>query len=314
MIKLTTLKHYTNRITINHILKSNVRLFVTTRDHDTRDFIDTVPDQILIVITLVIIITFLIIIIITLKSLLIPSTHKPLFSKLLTNSYVLSWLRIKDFITNAPYKLYEIIFNTINLRHFVVVTATPLKVYYNYPKITYILFFILPRVVVSTIFIIDLCYNQQFTYFYNSLVLLLIPVITYSYLYAIGHLTHVNITFIDKHLDIVRSHGEITVSVKTVQPTFEDAMDITDIDLDNLMKHRLIFRTLRDYASEILLLKKRKEPYILLYTSFCYLIGWSYYLWFITNPSIETFSVILSIQDTLEPFSGLELNTLIKRH
>jgi hypothetical protein len=61
-------------------------------------------------------------------------------------------------------------------------------------------------------------------------------------------------------LDIVRSQGEVTVSVKNVQPTFEGAMDITDIDLDNLMNHRLIFRTLRDYASEILVLKKNKEP------------------------------------------------------
>jgi hypothetical protein len=251
-----------------------------------RDFMDIVPNQKLILITSVFIISFIVIIIITLRNLLIISKRNSLFSKLLTNSYVLSCLHIKDFIINAPYRLYEIIFNTINLRYFVVETATPLKVYYNYPKITYIIFFILPRVIVSTIFIIDLCYNHQFTYFYNSLILLLIPLITYCYLYTVGHLTHVNITFIDKHLDIVRSQGEVTVSIKNIQPTFEGAMDISDINLDNLMNHRLIFRTLRDYASEILLLKKNKEAYVLLYTSICYLIGWSYYLWFIIN---ETF-------------------------
>jgi len=84
-------------------------------------------------------------------------------------------------------------------------------------------------------------------------------------------------------------------------------MDISKIDLPNLMNHRFIFKTIRDYASEILLLKNRKEPYLLLYTSLCYVIGWSYYLWFILDPSIDTCSFLFHIVDTIEPFSGHDL-------
>jgi hypothetical protein len=280
-----------------------------------REFIDVIPTHILILLISIIITAFLLVFVVTLKTLIRPPKPTSLFSQLLSHRYVLHWLRIKDYIINAPYKLYEIIFDTINLLDFVLATASPLAVYCHYPKLTYTLFFLLPRVTVSTIFIIDLCYMHQFTYFYNSLLLLLIPLLTYFYLFMVGHLATVNIMFFDKHLDIERGDGEVTVSIKDVQPTFEDAMDISKITLSHIMRNRLIFKTILDFASDILFLKNRKEPYLLLYTSLCYLIGWSYYLWFITNPSIDTFSLIefilkdilCTIFDHEEPFSGHDI-------
>ena len=276
-----------------------------------RDFIDIVPTQVLMFLTTFILLVFLFVFLFTLKTLLRPPKATSRFSQFLNNSYILYWLRIKNYIVNIPYSFYEIVFNAssgiINLRHFVVATASPLTVYYNYPKVIFTLFFLLPKLTVSTIFVIDLCHKHQFTYFYNSLILLLIPLLTYSYLFMVGHLSNLNIIFIDKHLDIARGNGEVIVSVKDIQPTFEDAMDISKIDLPNLMNHRFIFKTIRDYASEILLLKNRKEPYLLLYTSLCYIIGWSYYLCFITDPSIDTFTFLFEIIDKEDPFSGDDL-------
>jgi hypothetical protein len=58
---------------------------------------------------------------------------------------------------------------------------------HNYKKAFYFILFVIPKMIVSICFLVDVVIKKEFLYFYNSLLLLIIPLVLNVVLYVIQH-------------------------------------------------------------------------------------------------------------------------------
>jgi hypothetical protein len=224
-------------------------------------------------------------------------------------SYILNIIR--TYFTNAPRTLYEILYKQVPLKSFVETTGSYLVVnvasHINY---WYLLFYLTPRILVVIVFVIDIVYFKQLHFFYKFVILLIIPLISTVYLFILYNLSSKNASFIQSHLefsDSLKDPNSYNVSVKDVQPTFEGAWNLKDIDLDTVTLLWEIYSNIRNFSQYITEYRDKNKPYENLVIYSAYLIGWSYYLWFILDPSIDMFNFLSTIVNKEEPFSGLPL-------
>jgi len=122
--------------------------------------------------------------------------------------------------------------------------------------------------------------------FFKALILLIIPLIVKFYIFIIDNLSTKFLIFMNCHinLDTTTKPGYVTISLKTEQPTIEDAWDLTKVKLEFVIMKWNIHNQIRIYAQNCLYIEKIFKQYEGLFTSICYLIGWSYYLYYIINP------------------------------
>lgn len=140
----------------------------------------------------------------------------------------------------------------------------------------YIIFVLIPRLIVIIIFYVDIFVYNQLYYFYKFLVLLLIPIMFYSIIYMTKTLCDKNIYFFMLHLNYENiGENNVRITFKEEQPKIEGAFDITDVSLLPYIVELL--NTYGDIKNFFIRLEE-KELEIKLYEqlifSSAYLVGW----------------------------------------
>jgi hypothetical protein len=200
-------------------------------------------------------------------------------------TYILNIIR--TYFTNAPLTLYEMLYKRVALKSFVETTGSYMVVNFgSHINYWYLLFYLIPRIIVVIVFLIDIIYFKQLHFFYKCLTLLIIPLISNIYLFILDNLASKNAIFIQSHLefaDNLENPDNYNVSLKNVQPTFEGAWNLKDINLENVTLLWEIYCNIRNFTQYITEYRNKNKPYENLVIYSTYLIGWSYYLWFIIN-------------------------------
>jgi len=160
----------------------------------------------------------------------------------------------------------------------------------------------LPRLIVASAFLIDVCYYNRFAYLYIFAVLIIIPLTFNALLYILDNFSIRNRNSLEEELLVSYNNKDQTYS-------FQFRAGI-GTDFNALQEYQTLWMSFNTFVYLYDLFKSinnKYQSYLLLYTSSCYVIGWSYYLWFILDPSTDTFNFIFDIYDTIEPFSGHDL-------
>lgn len=178
-------------------------------------------------------------------------------------------------------------------------------VYINYPKIIVILLIYLPRIIVTFTFILDIFIFHNFNYFYKSLILLLIPVILKSFLYIVFFQTKNGKEFYEAHLNIQYAPGGVIINIKKEAPNIENALTYEQMKLKSeiIYDNWIICTRLLSYINSIEFQEKLFKPYVSLFVSGSFIIGWLYI--FYSSFNIALLYPLLCIFDPIEPFSGL---------
>jgi hypothetical protein len=213
------------------------------------------------------------------------------------------------------------------------------KKYISYSKHIFLLFHFV-KILVPIMLLLDIIYFCKIALFYNMLILLLIP-LAYRYLYHMLNQIYTLETYVsDQRLTIrlqtlcenelifmhiskathyyiqettlerlkIRDNNHVfhfTLSTKYMQENpdadWEAAFNSFESNLD-------YFSTMFEVLSTYYQLKKNYDPWINAIMISIYLICWSYVLYTSTYMlSSEFINLIKQLQDTYEPFSGLDL-------
>lgn len=146
----------------------------------------------------------------------------------------------------------------------------------------YIFFVMIPRLFVLIFFYLDIFIYKQFYYFYESLTLLLLPLIFYSLIYITKVLCQKNIAFFMLHIDYKHIDDDyVQITFKKEQPQIEDAFDITNI---TLLPYIIDLLTLYSNIQNFFIRIEEKEKEIKLYDQLffylAFLFGWLGVLYF----------------------------------
>ena len=156
----------------------------------------------------------------TVVNILIDELAKNPYIQLLANWFI--------YIIESPKKFYEYFFQKINVVYLV---EKPLLFLIKHGKIKiyiYIIGYMLPKCILSIIFLVDICYFKELNYFYKSLPILVIPLILTGYRYIANNLAEKNLTFFCAHIIFIHNpiDKSITLNFEKEIPKIEDAIDI----------------------------------------------------------------------------------------
>jgi hypothetical protein len=153
-------------------------------------------------------------------------------------------------------------------------------------KIIYIFFKTFPRTLVSTIFLINIFYFDNKSYFVISLFFLLLPLFYNSYYYMADHLCDKNVPYFRDHLIFKKSKikGYSDIEFADVIPNYNDAKDIiTHRNNDKLLQWFIynydVYTNIKNFLLHLQRIEDKYKPYENLYVYSCYLIGWLYILY-----------------------------------
>lgn len=184
-------------------------------------------------------------------------------------------------IKNSPKKLYNYLADSyINFKPIIELPASYLAVYVCYPKTIIFFFVFLPRILVATVFFLDVVYFHFFFLFYKSLIFLLIPLVIQCYIYMILFYSENNLEFTLLYLNIEYHQNGLSFTLKPEPPKIKYALTKEKMKekhhyLVNLWR---ICTVLRRYTELLYAVDNAYRPYVILYTSSCFLIGWLYIL------------------------------------
>jgi len=111
---------------------------------------------------------------------------------------------IEHNITNGPSNFYNFIYDYILVKPFLDQAGAKLSHYFfNYPITPYMLMFVIPKITPWIILLIEIISYQHIKYFYWSLFLLIIPLISKMLLHMIQHHAMKSIDFYKPYYDFV---------------------------------------------------------------------------------------------------------------
>lgn len=257
---------------------------------------------------LVILITFSLIVIILNIRTVLNFKSQPGFLKKGPLQKILNMLR--EYVAQTPQELYKYLIEKNDLDLLLEKPASYFTAYCIYPRIIAIGLLELPKVIISTIFFIDIIFLNSLKYFFISLYIL-IPVIilqvlrfminTYSlrrkkcieaYLSFTavandtkkGYMIKLKPLFPQEHLLSIVVHKINGIRISVKPPHLQKKQQITLCHssqiLTILTDSWYIYDRMHYYMAIIEGVRIAFNPYFTIYTSFCYLFGWSYYLYF----------------------------------
>jgi hypothetical protein len=232
-----------------------------------------------------------------------------------TSSFLNKYLiRIKYHYIESLSHIKEIFFNQITnvviitkIQNYLLILCTYINK--TNPLVYFVSFTLFPRILVTIAFFYDIFYNNQFNYFYKSLLLLIIPILYYGIKHILTDFCQSYLTSIFKFI-IVTQKTENTFSLQFT-PEYQHLNN-----KDNSWKLSYYFRRYQvltsfdTYLTSTNICIKEKTDIVLwvnLIIRFIYLIGWSYILYvsFHTLP-VDSF-IDLFFLDNIEPFSDLNI-------
>ncbi len=221
--------------------------------------------------------------VVSLKTLgLVTKKNSALLTKLLSYNFIEKIKDIVSKIANAPKELYEQLDDTkFPLPFLHTQLASYIAAYIKYYRLLTFLLIFLPQILVVNVFLIDITYFHQLKFFYKSLILLLIPLLTKCYFF-ITHSSNLGArNFWELHLEITKYPNGINVTLKNEAPIGDNMLTLTAMreNYEFICNSWYICNKLVEYFNNIYQFHDKFQPYIRLYTSLIYIIGWSYYLY-----------------------------------
>lgn len=144
------------------------------------------------------------------------------FQHLLEFSIVKHIQELLQSLSNIPKKAYDFIAGRHHILRFYPQHLTSYAVVYiNYPKVIFITFLFMPRVITMLMFLLDIFYYNRF----QSIPLLLIKI----YLYMIYFQCEHEKDFYAKHLDFEYLTQGIRISIKREPPNIIDALNYDEM-------------------------------------------------------------------------------------
>lgn len=192
---------------------------------------------------------------------------------------------IEEYIIKSPDLLYTEITKNINMRFILEKPASYFTAYCYYPKTIILLFLELPLIIVSTAFLIEIIYYNKLYYFYISL-LFLIPVFFMQlWLFIVETYSKRRLDHLALFLNIfyIKNENRYQIMLKP-----DDQLPIDDTFTIPQIKEKFvvfcdfwqIYSKIFSFMKHLESYRKKYHPYIQIYTSFCYIISWSFVLYF----------------------------------
>jgi hypothetical protein len=145
-----------------------------------------------------------------------------------------------------------------------------------YHKTLYLGFIGLPRFIVATMFIIDVCYYEHIELFFKWSLLLGIPLIFKSVLGILNLYYGINIV---KMVLTIEETKTIENGKEVVKRTYRDPADHDELPLEEFLDiYDLVFEFVKTYIK----IQDAGDYFfwMSIYTIHCYIIGWTYILYF----------------------------------
>jgi hypothetical protein len=220
-------------------------------------------------------------IIVCLKQITNKTGYNGFIEKFLRNTIVLKFSKYLAIVVESPKFIYDYLAdNFISFKRIVELPASYLAVYVWYPKIILFSLNFLPRVIISTAFLIDVTYFHYFYYFYKFLILLLLPILVSCYLHMISFHSNNSLEFVQQYINIIEHSDRIEFILKPEPPITEYAL--TQDEMKDKFHYMIslwrINTVLKQYTESLYETEKIYKPYVTLYVSTCFLIGCLYIL------------------------------------
>jgi hypothetical protein len=229
------------------------------------------------------------------------------------NSYIKqTFLIVKEYIINAPEFLYLQVTKGKDYDLFLEIPVSYITAYHYYPYFFGIVLLNIPQCIVATTFIIDIFFFKELHYFFFSLnffILLLsirflvFIVKIYSERRAYALEQYLNVEYTKEGgawislkpkdqwpsiplFTILKAKRYFTrVSLNPKSQLSKNSISITSdkSSLDLLKNCWFIYKKISMYTQDIESVRNHWSPYFQLYTLFCYVLGWSFYLFIILN-------------------------------
>lgn len=240
-------------------------------------------NKILLLTSIILIILNLVLLFRIITSNLLKNSQNSLLKKFLNISCIKIFIDGINFIYTAPKILYEEYSDKYNLfNDQIEMSASYIVTYFNYQKTLLIVFFYIPRLIVASIFIVDIFVFEKFYYFYISLILLVIPLLSRIYLYMILYQSKLMIEYSEFFLDITKMPHGMEIKLKTT-PVRNKSLEWMSKKWIFLRNSWFIGKKLNNFVSSIYVQDALINSYITFYTSLFYITGWSYICYLIIS-------------------------------
>lgn len=192
---------------------------------------------------------------------------------------------LEEYVFNSPKYLLNLISLKIDLKIFIEKPLSYLVAYFYYPKIINFTLYIVPTMLLSTIFFVDLVCFFRITYFYKILVLLLIPIIFKIILFIVDDFCNSYIFYLNHHIYFEKDDNTKLVIVKpvVVTPMIPNALNTFEIQkhFNWLCAQWEIYTTIKNFCNKVYEAHNNIKYYVQVYNYTLYFLGWNYYLYFV---------------------------------
>lgn len=228
---------------------------------------------------------FLILFLINIK-IIFKINKESFITKSINNNFYVKNLKIiiQEYIIDAPNFLYLNLTKNLNIKPWIEKPASYFVTRLYYPVTLIFCFIVLPRIIIATLFVFCLLYFKTMLYFYYSLNLL-IPLLFFKiYIYIVHQFSSRYLDTIETFIKFEKvtndSGGGYILKIIPEEEYNDKSYDYESYTkqfatLCNLWHiYTFIYNSMIDFKEE----EKIWLPYTQIYTSICFLIGWSYIL------------------------------------
>ena len=236
-----------------------------------------------------------------------------LFTQIIFQSKIITRITelLREYIINAPEFLYTQLTSNKDLKSLLEKPASYFTAYFYYPKTIVIFFLELPLIIISTCFLMDVIFFHNMHHFFISLSFLIPMLFMQLWLFVLEHYSKRRLHHLSSFLNVfyIINENRYQLSLKPdnhLPISYEFPLEKIKVQFPVLCSFWEIYSKIYSFMKYINSCRKNYNPYIQVYTSLCYLLGWSYIL--VGNLSlITTIPEIFLWKDNVEPFSQLLL-------
>jgi hypothetical protein len=136
-----------------------------------------------------------------------------------------------------------------------------------------------PRIVIATIFV-KVYYLNQMLYFFPSLSLLIPLLICNILIYRTNTFSRSYLDFLELHINISEANKTIYITLKEQPPDDPDALTMEEMRkrFNEFSDFYYIYIQIHQFTLAIQQYENQYNSYMAVYTSICFIIGWTYYL------------------------------------
>jgi len=249
------------------------------RDRENASLI-SIPNELLIILDISIILFFVVIFYINIKRVTKNNKQSKLMIKVLQYSFVQNILfNLREYIFKSPEFLYEEVTRGRDLEPYLEKPASYFTVYCNYPRMIVICFIEIPFLIVAVVFLVSNVYFHNITIFFKSLVILIPMLLMRVWLfivisYSTRRLNHVYQFITATYINSTQQFKLELKPDNQLPTTPEFPIDRIKAQFPVLCNFWEIYSSIYSFMKRIESYRNQYDPYIQIFTSLCYIIGW----------------------------------------